>query len=451
MKAFSHTKLDYVEDFESRKLIRARLKEVKDANRAKREEKLSKLENAREEMIQKRKQEAEEQKRRTLQMYDQMAKSSPAGGYKTMNVDIYKNSFDGMDYAFIAESGSSQTKSDSGSILKQNLVEEAIRDRVRDAEERKKKILAAYDQAARSGPAGSERQVDFNLIKKEDAFYFPFKVKDYQPPSSKPTGVCTFGMSDGVPRVVKGGPGTPVSPTFGDAPFAKVQKEEKLDAMERAIRERQREAEENKRRTLAAYDTVARMGAGPKQLSVEELRKIKVVKEEVKPKPKFLPTTAFKDGVPLNDYNNVFTDNRLSARAKFEQMAISPKPKQKPGAGTGVMRSATDVKEMLLRWCKNKTSEYPNVDITNFSSSWADGLAFCALIHHFFPDAFDYSSLDAKNRRKNFELAFKTAEEKADIAPLLDVEDMILMKNRPDWKCVFTYVQSMYRHLRERD
>lgn len=28
----------------------------------------------------------------------------------------------------------------------------------------------------------------------------------------------------------------------------------------------------------------------------------------------------------------------------------------------------------------------------------------------------------------------------ADIAPLLDVDDMVRMKN-PDWKCVFTYVQ----------
>ena len=51
-----------------------------------------------------------------------------------------------------------------------------------------------------------------------------------------------------------------------------------------------------------------------------------------------------------------------------------------------------------------------NVKIENFSSSWSDGLAFCALIHHFYPDAFDYSKLDAKNRRHNFELAFRVAE-----------------------------------------
>lgn len=51
-----------------------------------------------------------------------------------------------------------------------------------------------------------------------------------------------------------------------------------------------------------------------------------------------------------------------------------------------------------------------NVEITNFSSSWSNGMAFCALIHRYFPDAFDFASLDPKNRRHNFELAFKVAE-----------------------------------------
>uniref|UniRef100_A0A1B0DIA7 Uncharacterized protein n=2 Tax=Phlebotomus papatasi TaxID=29031 RepID=A0A1B0DIA7_PHLPP len=88
-----------------------------------------------------------------------------------------------------------------------------------------------------------------------------------------------------------------------------------------------------------------------------------------------------------------------------------------------------------------------NVQITNFSTSWCDGLAFCALIHHFLPDAFDYSALTPQQRKHNFTLAFRVADEKAGIAPLLDVEDMVMMR-KPDWKCVFTYVQSIYRRFR---
>ncbi|XP_032594365.1 mucin-5AC isoform X10 [Drosophila grimshawi] len=109
-------------------------------------------------------------------------------------------------------------------------------------------------------------------------------------------------------------------------------------------------------------------------------------------------------------------------------------------------RAAT-VKDQLLQWCQHKTQEYENVQISNFSSSWSDGLAFCALIHHFLPDAFDYSELTKQTRRHNFELAFSVADEKAGIAPLLDVEDMVEM-SRPDWKCVFVYVQSIYRRFR---
>lgn len=37
-------------------------------------------------------------------------------------------------------------------------------------------------------------------------------------------------------------------------------------------------------------------------------------------------------------------------------------------------------------------------------------MAFCALIHSFFPEAFDYTSLDPSERKKNFELAFTMAE-----------------------------------------
>lgn len=46
----------------------------------------------------------------------------------------------------------------------------------------------------------------------------------------------------------------------------------------------------------------------------------------------------------------------------------------------------------------------------NFSSAWADGLAFCALLHHFFPKDIDYAKLTSQSRRENFDLAFKLAE-----------------------------------------
>ncbi|KAK9973988.1 hypothetical protein ABG768_022101 [Culter alburnus] len=108
--------------------------------------------------------------------------------------------------------------------------------------------------------------------------------------------------------------------------------------------------------------------------------------------------------------------------------------------------NANSIKQMLLDWCRSKTRSYENVDIQNFSSSWSDGMAFCALVHNFFPEAFDYSSLSPSNRRQNFEVAFSTAEKLADCPQLLDVEDMVRMRE-PDWKCVYTYLQEFYRGL----
>lgn len=153
----------------------------------------------------------------------------------------------------------------------------------------------------------------------------------------------------------------------------------------------------------------------------------------------------------------------LSPFAKFRQLdkqhsaSLSPSPVKSPATEfrfkftePTVRDNAAQIKERLLAWCRSKTKEYDNVQLDNFSTSWNNGLAFCALIHHFRPDAFDYNSLRPENRRKNFELAFTKADEVAGIAPLLDVEDMVMMQ-RPDWKCVFTYVQSIYRRFKDED
>ncbi|XP_046926083.1 smoothelin-like protein 1 [Lynx rufus] len=104
------------------------------------------------------------------------------------------------------------------------------------------------------------------------------------------------------------------------------------------------------------------------------------------------------------------------------------------------------VKNMLLEWCRAMTRNYEHVDIQNFSSSWSSGMAFCALIHKFFPDAFDYAALEPSQRRHNLTLAFSTAEKLADCAQLLEVDDMVRLAV-PDSKCVYTYIQELYRSL----
>ncbi|XP_023263424.1 smoothelin-like protein 2 isoform X1 [Seriola lalandi dorsalis] len=141
-------------------------------------------------------------------------------------------------------------------------------------------------------------------------------------------------------------------------------------------------------------------------------------------------------------------------RALFERMNSEPtkpkdsKPKLKRSQSFGVS-SASGIKQILLEWCRSKTIGYQNIDIQNFSSCWSDGMAFCALVHSFFPLEFDYNTLDPAKRKHNLQLAFTTAEEQADCLRLIEVEDMIEMGDKPDPMCVFTYVQSLYNHLKK--
>lgn len=64
----------------------------------------------------------------------------------------------------------------------------------------------------------------------------------------------------------------------------------------------------------------------------------------------------------------------------------------------------------IIQYVFSFPSSPQNIDIQNFSSSWSDGMAFCALVHSFFPLEFDYNTLDPANRKHNLELAFTTAE-----------------------------------------
>ncbi|XP_020893360.1 smoothelin-like protein 1 isoform X2 [Exaiptasia diaphana] len=113
------------------------------------------------------------------------------------------------------------------------------------------------------------------------------------------------------------------------------------------------------------------------------------------------------------------------------------------------LKRQMSVSSLILTWCKDVTSGYPGVNITNFSGSFANGLAFCALVHKFNPDKFDFNSLSAENRRYNFQLAFDTASS-VGIPALLDVEDMFRLK-KPEPRSVQCYVQMIFSKYRPKD
>ncbi|CAG2053713.1 unnamed protein product [Timema podura] len=64
----------------------------------------------------------------------------------------------------------------------------------------------------------------------------------------------------------------------------------------------------------------------------------------------------------------------------------------------------------LLHWCQTRTKGYINIEITNFSSSWSDGLAFCALLHSYLPERIPYDTLTPNEKKRNFYYAFAAAD-----------------------------------------
>ncbi|GLV44412.1 karst [Carabus blaptoides fortunei] len=99
-------------------------------------------------------------------------------------------------------------------------------------------------------------------------------------------------------------------------------------------------------------------------------------------------------------------------------------------------------KDALLLWCQRNTQGYPNVHITDFTSSWRSGLGFNALIHSHRPDLIQWQNLTPSKHLDNLNHAFDVANDELGIPRLLDAEDVDT--SRPDEISIITYLASYY-------
>nr|XP_029530602.1 EH domain-binding protein 1-like protein 1 isoform X2 [Oncorhynchus nerka] len=97
--------------------------------------------------------------------------------------------------------------------------------------------------------------------------------------------------------------------------------------------------------------------------------------------------------------------------------------------------------QSLLEWCQEATKEHKGVKITNFSTSWRNGLAFCALLHHFHPDRINFEMLDPYDIKRNNKKAFDGFAELG-ISRLMEPSDMALLAV-PDRLIVMTYLNQI--------
>ncbi|KAL4672076.1 hypothetical protein H8957_009917 [Semnopithecus entellus] len=138
--------------------------------------------------------------------------------------------------------------------------------------------------------------------------------------------------------------------------------------------------------------------------------------------------------------------------------ASPPEAQVASGAGAGAPRASSPEKaeeerrllgsqatpamvsssQSLLEWCQAVTAGYRGIRITNFTTSWRNGLAFCAILHRFYPDKIDYASLDPLNIKQNNKQAFDGFAALG-VSRLLEPADMVLL-SVPDKLIVMTYL-----------
>jgi hypothetical protein len=121
-----------------------------------------------------------------------------------------------------------------------------------------------------------------------------------------------------------------------------------------------------------------------------------------------------------------------------------------PSSATSTLTAKSDglsARDALLQWAKRVTSGYSGVNVTNFTSSWRDGLAFNAIAHYYRPQLVNWSRVSERsvNSRERLRQAFDAFEREWGISKLLDPEDVDV--EQPDEKSIITYVSSLYNTL----
>ncbi|XP_035810143.2 EH domain-binding protein 1-like protein 1 isoform X15 [Amphiprion ocellaris] len=101
--------------------------------------------------------------------------------------------------------------------------------------------------------------------------------------------------------------------------------------------------------------------------------------------------------------------------------------------------------QSLLEWCQEVTQGHKGVKITNFSTSWRNGLAFCAILNHFHPEKINYEMLDPYDIKYNNKKAFDGFAELG-ISRLMEPSDMVMIAV-PDRLIVMTYLNQIRTHF----
>ncbi|XP_033189311.1 EH domain-binding protein 1 isoform X3 [Bombus vosnesenskii] len=152
---------------------------------------------------------------------------------------------------------------------------------------------------------------------------------------------------------------------------------------------------------------------------------------------------SFKEKSPLKDTITV-ENNKNIEHSALVRLPLQPLELKKNDANIPRLKEITPGQD-LLEWCKEVTKDYTGVKVTNLTTSWRNGMAFCSIIHHFRPDLIDIDSLLPHDVKGNCKKAFD-AGEALGIPRVIEPADMDIL-TVPDKLAVMTYLYQLRAHF----
>lgn len=184
--------------------------------------------------------------------------------------------------------------------------------------------------------------------------------------------------------------------------------------------------------SLESFDRLVAQAGEEIKRSLDKLdEEVKTIASKTPPKAVIDPKTPGISNSSDQKPSSSSAEKSKLCGESHKSEAISQKPVKSP---TIVSEASTD----LMSWCKNVTKTHQHVRLNDFSMSWRNGMAFCAIVHHFRPDLIDYDSLDPANIYKNCSLAFDAAHTLG-VTKIISPNDMVVLAI-PDKIAVMTYV-----------
>jgi len=84
----------------------------------------------------------------------------------------------------------------------------------------------------------------------------------------------------------------------------------------------------------------------------------------------------------------------------------------------------TSFEDALLKWVKEQLVDYPDIEVSNFKTSFCDGRALLALCHQWDSAVVDYNKFDKTNPERTIGTALKLAEDHMKVPSLLDPKSL---------------------------